>query len=43
LKKRRIKVLAMSRHDSCLESVNQFKEAFPDEFSELLVGKPVKI
>ena len=43
LKDKNIKVISISRHDTSLESINLFKEAFPDEFIELLVGKPIKI
>ena len=43
LKDKNIKVISISRHDTSLESINQFKEAFPDEFIDLLVGNPIKI
>ncbi|MBN2863453.1 MAG: MBL fold metallo-hydrolase [Bacteroidales bacterium] len=42
LKDKNIKVISISRHDSSLESINLFKEAFPDEYIELLVGNPIK-
>lgn len=43
LKDKNIKVISISRHDTSLESINLFKEAFPDEFIDLLVGNPIKI
>ena len=43
LKDKNIKVISISRHDTSLESINLFKEAFPDEYIELLVGNPIEL
>ena len=43
LKDKNIKVISISRHDTSLESISLFKEAFPNEFIDLLVGNPIKI
>lgn len=42
LKDKNIKVISISRHDTSLESINLFKKAFPTEFIDLLVGKPIE-
>ncbi len=43
LKDKNIKVISISRHDTSLESINLFKEAFPDVFIDLLAGNPIKL
>jgi 7,8-dihydropterin-6-yl-methyl-4-(beta-D-ribofuranosyl)aminobenzene 5'-phosphate synthase len=43
LKDKKIKVISISRHDSCLKSIGLFKKAFPNEFIDLLVGNTIKI
>jgi 7,8-dihydropterin-6-yl-methyl-4-(beta-D-ribofuranosyl)aminobenzene 5'-phosphate synthase len=43
LRDKNIKVISISRHDTSLESIDLFKEAFPGEFIDLLVGNPIKI
>jgi 7,8-dihydropterin-6-yl-methyl-4-(beta-D-ribofuranosyl)aminobenzene 5'-phosphate synthase len=43
LKKRKPKLVSVSSHDSCDASLDAFREAFPKEYDELLVGKKITI
>jgi len=43
LKDKNIKVISISRHDTSLESIDLFKDAFQGEFIDFLVGNPIKI
>ena len=43
LKARNPKLVALSPHDSSMESINAFKDTFKEAYSDLKVGKTIKI
>lgn len=43
LKARNPKLVALSPHDSSMESINAFKDAFKEAYTDLKVGKTIKI
>ena len=43
LKARNPKLVALSPHDSSMESINAFKEVFKEAYTELKVGKTIKV
>jgi 7,8-dihydropterin-6-yl-methyl-4-(beta-D-ribofuranosyl)aminobenzene 5'-phosphate synthase len=43
LKAERVKVVAVSPHDSCDAALGEFRAAFPSEWRELAAGEPIRI
>ncbi len=43
LKKRKPQLVSVSSHDSCDASLETFREAFPIEYKELLVGEKIEV
>ncbi|MFX1463330.1 MAG: MBL fold metallo-hydrolase [Promethearchaeota archaeon] len=43
LKARKPKLVALSPHDSSMESIDAFKDTFKEAYTDLKVGKPIKI
>jgi 7,8-dihydropterin-6-yl-methyl-4-(beta-D-ribofuranosyl)aminobenzene 5'-phosphate synthase len=43
LKERNPKLVAVSAHDSCDASLDSFRDAFPNEYKDIVVGERIKI
>ena len=43
LKARNLKLVSLSPHDSSIESIKAFKETFKEVYTDLKVGKIIKI
>jgi hypothetical protein len=43
LKKRNLKMVGLSAHDSCDESIKAFRSVFPDSFQDIKVGEKIVV